>query len=81
MKRDGESVEGYNMVIGGGVDNEQGIARELQNGIAGDELPDVIENILQKYMAKRDGSESFIEFVRRHEVSDLQNLFFDHVAA
>ena len=81
VKRDGESVEGYNMVIGGGVDNEQGIARELQNGIAGDELPDVIENILQKYMAKRDGSESFIEFVRRHEISDLQNLFFDHVAA
>ncbi|MGB0370474.1 MAG: NirA family protein [Opitutales bacterium] len=81
VKKDGVSVEGYNMVIGGGVDNEQGIARELQNGLVGDELPEVIENILQRYMSKREKGESFLEFVRRHDIEELKNLFFDHVAA
>lgn len=81
VKRDGVSVEGYNMVIGGGVDNEQGIARELHNGIAGDELPDVIESILHRYMEQREPGESFLDFVRRHEVAQLKTLFFDHVAA
>ncbi|MEO0511196.1 MAG: NirA family protein, partial [Verrucomicrobiota bacterium] len=81
VKRDGESVEGYNMVIGGGVDNEQGVARELQNGIPGDELPDVIEQILKRYMDEREKGESFLQFVRRHDVDYLKNLFFNHVAA
>ncbi|MEM0966260.1 MAG: NirA family protein [Verrucomicrobiota bacterium] len=78
VKRDGESVEGYNMVIGGGVDNEQGIARELHNGIPGDELPDVIEYMLERYMAGRERGESFLEFVRRHDIEALKTLFFNH---
>ena len=81
VKREGESVDGYNMVVGGGVDDEQGIGRELMPAIAASELPNLIEHMLRRYLDTREGTESFLQFTRRHDIDTLKNLFFDHVSA
>ena len=81
VKREGESVDGYNMVVGGGVDDEQGIGRELMPAIAASELPNLIEHMLRRYLDTREGTESFLQFTRRHDIDTLKNLFFDHGSA
>lgn len=71
----GQSVDGYNIVFGGGVGREAGIGRQVFTGISFGEIPSLLERVLKVYMARRQGSESFAEFTRRHEVRQLQELF------
>jgi ferredoxin-nitrite reductase len=71
----GESVEGYNVVFGGGVGAEAGIGRQVFTGISFNELPTLLERVLKTYLAKRDANETFASFTRRHEVKQLQEMF------
>ncbi|HUG09852.1 MAG TPA: NirA family protein [Opitutaceae bacterium] len=66
--------EGYHVVLGGGMDQEQGIAREIFRGVGADELPGMIENILGTYLNKRDPAETFVQWSRRHSVGELQEM-------
>lgn len=66
-------VEGYHMVIGGGVDNDQGIARELANSIPFAKVPQVVEQLLNAYTQNRAGEERFVDFARRHDVATLKS--------
>lgn len=65
--------EGYQVVIGGGSDQDQGIARELVSSIRYSELSPVMERLFQAYTSQRDPGESFLSFTRRHSIADLQN--------
>lgn len=67
--------EGYNVVLGGGDDHEQGFGREIFKGIRFTELPVLLERVLKIYLEKRNSGESFVEFTRRHEVGKLQEMF------
>lgn len=72
-----ESVEGYNVFIGGGAaaTAEQAMAREYAAGVAFDELPPVLEKLLAAYLSHRKAvSESFHEFSRRHDIAALHAL-------
>lgn len=71
----GESVEGYNVLLGGGVDQDQGLAREVFKAIPFTRLPALLERVLNVYLQKRNAGESFVEFTRRHEIGQLQELF------
>jgi len=71
----GQSVEGYNVVFGGGVGAEAGIGRQVFTGISFDELPGLLERVLKTYLAKHAPHETFVEFTRRHEVKQLQEMF------
>jgi ferredoxin-nitrite reductase len=71
----GESVEGYNIVFGGGVGAEAGIGKQVFTGISFSEVPGLLERVLKTYLARRLEKESFAEFTRRHEVKQLQELF------
>lgn len=71
----GETVEGYNVVLGGGVDDDQFIAREVFKAVPGGEMPGLIEGILRGYLAERVGRETFAEFTRRVDVEVLKELF------
>lgn len=75
-----ESVEGYNIVLGGGVDDEQGIAAEILNNVPYNEVPSTLEYILKTYLDEREAEESFITYTRRHSVEELQSRF-SHVSA
>lgn len=69
-----ESVEGYHIVVGGGVDNKQAIAREVFKGIPFFDIQSVIKQILEGYKARRQEGESFWEFANRHSVEELRQL-------
>lgn len=71
----GESVEGYNVVFGGGVGAEAGIGRQVFTGISFNELPGLLERVLKTYLARREPHETFVNFARRHEVKQLQEMF------
>ncbi|MGJ8640428.1 MAG: NirA family protein [Opitutaceae bacterium] len=70
-----ESVEGYAVVLGGGVDETQAIAHEVFPGTAFDDLKPLLLNVLQSYQANRDGQETFWQFTRRHSAEELKALF------
>ena len=66
--------EGYQVLIGGGADNEQGLARELISSIPYTELPPALDSLFQAYMQKREAGETFLEFSRRHSIEELRNM-------
>lgn len=70
-KRDGESIEAYNISIGGGTDAEQGFSQDLFKAVPADEVPRHIEGILRRYQEEGKGEETFVEFARRHNPSEL----------
>ncbi|YCM46651.1 NirA family protein [Verrucomicrobiaceae bacterium 227] len=67
----GEKVEGYNIVLGGGVDDTQAIAREAFKGIPFTEVPSLIENLLRTYQQNRNDGETFAQYTQREKVEDL----------
>ncbi len=67
--------EGYHIVLGGGMDQEQGIAREIFKGVGHDELPALFDRILNTYQTSHDSGETFVQWTRRHSVGELQELF------
>ncbi|MBI3851153.1 MAG: NirA family protein [Verrucomicrobia bacterium] len=71
----GESVEAYNVTLGGGFGHEQAIGKEVFKGIPFSELLKLLERVLTTYLARRNSGESFAEFTRRHEVKQLQEMF------
>ena len=68
------TVEAYNVVVGGGTDERQAIARELVSGVPFERLPTFIAEVIRRYQAGRVNGESFSEFVRRHEPAALRSL-------
>ncbi len=67
------SEEGYQVFIGGGADQDQGLARELIPAIRFTELPAKVENLLATYTQRRKSEESFLAFTRRHTIAELQS--------
>lgn len=69
-----QGEEGYQVVIGGGADNDQGLARELISSIRYSELPPMLEHLFEAYVEKRRADETFLEFSRRHSMDDLRSM-------
>lgn len=69
------SVEGYHVVLGGGIGASSGIGRQVFTGIPASETPELLERILQRWLNHRRPGESFVDFTRRHELGQLQELF------
>jgi ferredoxin-nitrite reductase len=70
---EGQSVEGYNIVLGGGVDDTQAVAREIWKSIPFTKVPALIENLLVTYLKDRQPDETFVDFTKRHTVDELQS--------
>jgi ferredoxin-nitrite reductase len=68
-----DGAEGYQVVIGGGSDQDRGLARELIPAIPFSELPPVMERLFDAYAEQRAANETFLEFSRRHSVAELQS--------
>jgi ferredoxin-nitrite reductase len=65
-------AEGYQVVIGGGSDQDKGLARELIPAIAYSDLPTAMEALFAAFTEQRHSDESFLEFSRRHSIEQLQ---------
>ncbi len=67
--------EGYHVMIGGGMDHEQGLGREVFRGVAAEELPGLVRHMLATYRTRRNTGETFVQWARRHSLGDLQTFF------
>ena len=65
--------EGYQVFIGGGADQDQGLARELLPAIPFADLPSKIESLFTVYTQRREPGEPFLSFTRRHQIAELQS--------
>jgi len=69
---DGDTVEGYDIVVGGGFADEARIGRVLWSGVKADDAPDRVERLLRAWQAKRSGpTETFSAFANRLDDSAL----------
>ncbi|MCC5790355.1 MAG: NirA family protein [Opitutales bacterium] len=74
--KDGDtSHEGYHVVLGGGVDDCQNIAREMVSSVAFEDLKPLLKSILQTYLEHRQDRETFWQFNRRHDEETLKELY------
>jgi ferredoxin-nitrite reductase len=71
----GDGSEGYHVVLGGGMGDEQGIAREIFRGMRAEEVPELTEKILRIYAAEKNAGETFAQWTRRHSIGELQVKF------
>jgi ferredoxin-nitrite reductase len=67
-----DGAEGYHMVVGGGMDHEQGIAPEVLRGVRASEVNDTVDKLLAAYLASREHNETFVTWSRRLTVGQLQ---------
>ena len=76
---DGDTVEGFHIVVGGGTGGNARIGRELTRDVKREDCPKKIEQLLRAYLANRESAgETFFTFAGRHEVDQLKALMEGH---
>jgi ferredoxin-nitrite reductase len=66
--------EGYQVFIGGGSDERQGLGRELMSAVRFADLSPLLERLFRSFLQRRIGEESFLEFTRRHSIEQMKAL-------
>jgi sulfite reductase (NADPH) hemoprotein beta-component len=70
VDKDGE--EWYQITLGGEQGNHASIGKVIGPSFYADEIPDVMSNIINTYVAQRSESEPFIETYRRVGVAPFK---------
>jgi ferredoxin-nitrite reductase len=72
---EGDTVEGFHVVVGGGYGADAQIGRELLRDVKSEDCPVAVEQLLRAYLAHRSSKdESFQAFARRHDLETLRRL-------
>jgi len=72
---EGDTVEGYNILIGGGFAEDAAIGRELYSNVKAEEAPHVVARILRAFIANRaDKDETFVVFAGRNDIDAIRRL-------
>jgi ferredoxin-nitrite reductase len=81
LNEDGDTAEGFHILVGGGSGNDAKIARELWRDIRSEDCPQAVEKLLGAYLANRaDTTETFFAFANRHDTDTLKRLADGHIA-
>jgi ferredoxin-nitrite reductase len=75
VNQGGSSVEGYNIVFGGGFGADAAIGKDVFKGIPFSEIPKLLENVLQVYLARRQSGQTFAAFTRQFSLKELQEMY------
>ena len=79
---DADPVEGYHVLVGGGFGPNAALGRELYRDVLAQDAPRTVERILKAYLAHRASpEETFLSFVRRHEIDALKAMAEAEAAA
>ena len=71
VERGDETVDGYDLHVGGGTGTHAAIGRLLWPGMAADEMAPMIEALLRAWSDERAGDESFKDWSARHDDAAL----------
>ena len=78
---EGDAVEGYHILVGGGFGPDAALAREIYRDVKAEDAPKTIERMLKAYLAHRASpAETFQAFTRRHELAALKAMFAEAAA-
>lgn len=66
--------EGYTIVVGGGSDLDQGLARALCGPVAAAEIHGIIEHVVGTYLARCAPDQTFLAYVRSLQDDELLSL-------
>ncbi|WP_072393239.1 NirA family protein [Hyphomicrobium sp. CS1GBMeth3] len=81
LNDDGDTAEGFHILVGGGSGADATIARELWRDIKSEDCPAAVERLLAAYLAHRqDASETFFAFANRTDTETLKRLAEEHAA-
>ena len=73
---EGDAVEGYHVLVGGGFGVDATLARDIYRDVKAEQVPATVERMLRGYLAHRAGpDETFLGFARRHEIDALKSMF------
>jgi len=75
VNEDGDTVDGYHVLVGGGFGPEARLGREIYQNVKAEDAPRTVERILKGYLAHREGDETFLTFSKRHEAEALKAMF------
>jgi ferredoxin-nitrite reductase len=67
-----DTVEGFHVHVGGGFGADAAIGREIYRDVKVEDCPRLVERLLRAYLGNRTGSETFMEFSRRHETNAIK---------
>ncbi len=69
---DGDTVEGFHVVVGGGTGENARIGRELLRDVKKEDCPGKVEQLLRAYLSHRESAdETFFTFANRHDTETL----------
>lgn len=78
---EGDTVEGFHIVVGGGIGANAKIGRELTRDVKKEDCPQKVEQILRVYLANRESAdEPFFAFANRHDTGALNKLLEEQAA-
>jgi ferredoxin-nitrite reductase len=70
---DGEPIEGYHILVGGGFGPHAALGRDIYRDVRAEDAPRRVEGLLKAYMTHRASpEESFLAFSQRHDVEALK---------
>ena len=72
---EGDTVDGYNILVGGGFGPDATLARDIYKDVKAEDAPRTVERILKGYLAHREGNETFLAFSKRHDTDALKTMF------
>jgi ferredoxin-nitrite reductase len=73
---DGDAVEGYHILVGGGFGARATLGREVYRDVKAEDAPKTVERILKAYVAHRTSpEEGFLDFAGRHDDAALKAMF------
>jgi ferredoxin-nitrite reductase len=79
---DGDQVEGYHILVGGGFGANAALGRELFRDVKAVDAPRTVERILKAYVANRTSpQESFLDFAGRYDDATLKAMCDREAAA
>ncbi len=75
INEDGDTVDGYDILVGGGFSDQAAIGREIYPKVSAVDAPEVVERLLKTYLANRSGpEETFYAFTSARDVEVLKEL-------
>lgn len=72
-KHEGERVEGFHILLGGGLGFNRAFGRSIKKAVAATLIPGMVRNILEIYQGERNDGESFKDFCWRYTPEQLSN--------